>query len=153
MRVYRLCKAAYAEDLTGEGARKFGGRWNSKGIAMLYTSESRALSTAELAVHLPLGIMPKGFVMVTIEIPDNIRIKEIDINDLPSNWQSLPYSSSTQQLGNDFIREQLTAVFKVPSAVVTGDFNYLLNPAHNDFSGIRIVETKSFDFDDRLFMK
>ena len=153
MTVYRLCKAEYAGNLSGEGARKFGGRWNSKGIAMVYTAESRALATTELAVHLPLGIMPKGYVMVNIEIPEFVRISELEIKKLPVNWKSFPYSSSTQEIGDAFIREQLAAVLKAPSAVVPGDFNYLLNPAHNEFMYIRVIETEPYGFDERLFMK
>jgi len=153
MIIYRLCKAVYSNDLSGEGARKFGGRWNSKGFAMVYTAKSRALATTELAVHLPLGIMPKGYVMVKIEIPEIVKISELKIYELPANWKSFPYSCSTQELGDAFIREKSSVVLKVPSAVVPGDYNYLINPAHNDISLVRIIETESFDFDERLFMK
>jgi RES domain-containing protein len=153
MIVYRLCKAEYTGDLSGEGARKFGGRWNSKGTAMVYAAESRALCTAELAVHLALGILPKGYRMISILIPDHTKIGEIDKNELPDDWKSFPYQPCTQEMGDAFIQKLEFAVMKVPSAVVPGDHSYLLNPSHPEFKGTRIIHSEPFDFDERLFLK
>jgi RES domain-containing protein len=153
MIVYRLCKAGYATVLSGEGARRTGGRWNSKGIPMIYTSESRSLCTAEMAVHLPLGILPAGFVMMSIEIPGQIPIIELEPAELPETWKSFPHHPVTQGKGDEFIRKAKFAVMKVPSAVVPGDHNYLLNPDHKLFNEPRILKTEPFDFDQRLFLK
>ncbi|ANI88419.1 RES superfamily protein [Arachidicoccus ginsenosidimutans] len=153
MIVYRLAKSKYKNDLSGEGARFAGGRWNSKNVAMLYTSESRALCTTEIAVHTPVGILPTDYYMITIEIPDNISFKEIKIASLPDNWNEIPYGSATQEVGNKFIQENKYLVLKVPSAVVFGDFNFLINPHHKDFSRIRIKRMEEFSFDKRLFLK
>ena len=153
MRVYRLCKVAYAKDLTGKGAEKVGGRWNSTGIAMVYTGESRALCTAEIAVHTPLGNLPSDYVLVSIEIPEEIPVGELIQNELPTDWKTFPHPHFTQEIGDRFIKESLFAVFKVPSAVVQGEFNYLMNPGHPDGSRIKILETEPFDFDERLFMR
>lgn len=151
MIVYRLAKERFKNDLSGKGAEIAGGRWNSKGVAVLYTSESRALCTTEIAVHTPLGILPDDFYLITIDIPDNIEIKEIKVTQLPENWKNIPHINDTQQTGNKFIKEKKFLVLKVPSAVVQGDYNYLLNPAHKDFEKIKIKKTEKFEFDKRLF--
>ncbi len=153
MIVYRLSKSEHARDLTGKGAEKFGGRWNSKGVAMLYTSNSRALCTAEIAVHTPLGNLPADYELTTIYIPDNTVIPELELSELPKDWQSVPHAHSTQVIGDKFVSDDQFLVLKVPSAVVQGEFNYLINPAHDDFASIKIEKTDPFAFDKRLFIR
>jgi RES domain-containing protein len=152
MIVYRLSKSKYSADLSGKGAEKAGGRWNSKGVAMIYTSASRALCTAEVAVHVPLGIVPFDYELVTIEMPDD-SVTEMDIKDLTADWCSFPHSDSTQKLGDRFAREGKFLVLKVPSVVVQGEFNFLINPGHEAAAKVRIVKTEPFLFDKRLFIK
>lgn len=151
MIVYRLCKGKFKNDLSGSGAEKAGGRWNSKGNPVLYTSESRSLCTAEIAVHTPLNSIPSDYYLVTIEIPNDLAIKELKISDLPGDWNTIPHSNSTQVIGDKFLSTREHAVMKVPSVVVQGDTNYLLNPKHPLFSKIKIIDTEVFAFDDRLF--
>jgi RES domain-containing protein len=153
MIVYRLAKTAYSHDLSGKGAEKAGGRWNSRGVAMVYTSESRALCTVEIAVHTPLGILPKDYHLITIKIPDGIKIYEILPNELPADWDSIPHSGKTQLLGDAFVKKNEFAVMKAPSAVVQGDSNYLINPNHKDAGKIQILNVEPFIFDQRMFMK
>lgn len=153
MIVFRLIKEEYKNDLSGKGAERAGARWNSKGHAMLYTSESRALCTAEVAVHTPLGNIPLNYFLISIDIPDTIDFLELKIIDLSSDWKSLPHSNSTQLIGDQFLEERKCMVMKVPSVVVQGDYNYLLNPAHILFSKIKIVKTEPFEFYERLFVK
>ena len=153
MKVYRLIKEKYKNDLSGKGAQKAGARWNSKGHAMLYTSESRSLSTAEIAVHTPLGNIPLNYFLITIEIPDTIDFNELKIVDLSVDWKAIPHSNSTQLIGDKFLAEGKYLLMKVPSAVVQGDFNYLINPAHQFFFKIKIVKGEAFEFDQRLFKK
>ena len=151
MIVYRLAKSKYANDLSGRGAALSGGRWNSKGVAMLCTSESRALCTAELAVHTAMGNLPADYVMVTIYIPEDIIIEEINKDHLAPDWKSFPHPDSTQRSGDHFVRDNRYSVLKAPSAVVSGDYNYLINPAHGDVQKLRIIKTEPFGFDERLF--
>jgi len=153
MIVFRLSKSMYANDLSGRGAEKAGGRWNSKGTAMVYTSESRALCTTEIAVHTPLGILPLDYVIIAIEIPKNMAIQQLEIDVLPEDWKSLPHSHSTQEIGDSFVTTEKFAVLRVPSAVVQGEYNYLLNPSHKDFKKIKLKLVEPFDFDERLFIK
>lgn len=153
MIVYRLAKSQYSHDLSGRGAAKSGGRWNSKGTAILYTSQSRALCTAELAVHLPFGSIPKDYMMVSIAIPDNTQMEEITVMDLEEGWNEFPHKHFTQIIGDKFIISGKRLVLKVPSAVVNGDFNYLINPLHKDCAQVKIQEVSPFVFDKRLFLK
>jgi RES domain-containing protein len=151
MIVYRLSAGKFKNDLSGKGAELAGGRWNSKGVAMLYTSSSIALCLCELAVHLPFGIVPKDYHLLTIECPDNVSMIEMKGGPLPKDWRSVPHSQSTQNIGDKFIAEGKALILKVPSAVVPGDFNLLFNPAHKDFSKVKIRSTELFEFDSRIF--
>ena len=151
MKTYRLAKQDYAADFSGKGAELTGGRWNSKGTAMVYTSQSRALCLAEIAVHVPVGIVPLNYFLTEIELPDNIEFNSVSEESLPSGWNSFPHSQFTQELGDDFIATNKSLIMKVPSAVVQGDFNFLINPKHPDFGLIRIIQIEPFSFDKRLF--
>jgi len=153
MRVFRLSSEKYKNDLSGKGAEIAGGRWNNKGFSIVYTSESRALCTTEIAVRTPLGILPLNYFLIEIDIPNELKIKELKLTDLPKDWKSYPHSNTTQQIGNAFIKEGKYVILKVPSAAVQGDYNYLLNPKHKDFYKIKIIKTSLFNFDKRLFIK
>lgn len=149
MIVYRLSKGKYYRDLSGKGAEIHGGRWNSKGTALLYTSQSRALTFAEISMHIPLGIVPKDYFLITIEIPDTTDILESTEVDIPADWRSNPHSDSTQKIGDEFATELKHLVLRVPSAVVPGDFNYLINPFHSMMSEVTIADVEPFEFDSR----
>jgi RES domain-containing protein len=151
MILYRLCKSAWKDDLSGRGAELTGGRWNSKGVAVVYTSSSRALCMAEIAVHTAFGCIPEDYVMVEIDVPDGIMLEEVSISTLPEGWQRFEYRNLTQSMGNRFIREKKNLLLKVPSAVVQGDCNYLLNPAHPLITDVSIIAAVPFRFDERLF--
>lgn len=153
MIVYRLCKQAYINDLSGRGAELNGGRWNNKGQPILYTACSRALAVLEVAVHVPLGILPVNYYMSSVELPDSSAITKIDIADLPSNWNRNPIIKATQYMGDDFLNNNSHLILQVPSATVPGDYNYLINPRHPDFKGVKIMTTEPFEFDSRLFKK
>lgn len=153
MRVYRLSRKKHAGKLSGKGAALSGNRWNSKGVEMIYTSESRALAMAEVIVHLSLAVFPKDFVLLEIEIPDAITKKKLNLKELPEGWNAFPHHPATQQIGDAFIRDGQYAVLQVPSAVVNGDSNYLINPFHIDFEKISIQNATDFPFDNRIFKR
>ncbi len=153
MIVYRLCKSAWKNDLSGRGAELSGGRWNSKGIPVIYTSSSRALCMVEIAVHTPMGLLPTNYFMLEINIPDTCSIEIISEKDLPRSWESFEFMHITQLMGDHFIKENLALVLKVPSAVVRGDYNYLINPGHKVIHSIKILNISEFGFDRRLFGK
>lgn len=151
MIVYRLANKKYSKDLSGLGAEVTGGRWNFKGTKLLYTADSRALCMAEIAVHTPIGVMPKDYHLITIEIPDFLNVRQIESETLPENWRKFPYSKTTQELGENFIKANKHLYFKVPSAVVQGDYNILINSFHADFDKVKIINIEKFNFDERLF--
>lgn len=151
MKVFRLSRKKYAHDLSGKGAAIYGNRWNSKGVEILYTAESRALAMAEVLVHLSLSSLPEDYMMVEIDIPDSLNIGTLNIKSLGKEWNSNPLNLKTQKLGDVFIHSQKYCSLKVPSAVVKGDFNYLLNPNHPEIVKIKIVNITPFPFDTRIF--
>lgn len=150
MIAYRLSKGKYHRDLSGKGAEIYGGRWNSKGTALLYTSQSRALAFAEISTHIPLGIVPKDYFLITIQIPEKAAILQLTHADMPADWRSNPHSNSTQKIGDEFAASLKYLVLSVPSAVVTGDVNYLINPAHPMISEVAILSVEPFEFDSRF---
>ena len=152
MIVYRLSKAIHANDLSGTGAEKNGGRWNSHGIPMIYTSESRALCIAEVAVHLPMGILPEEYTLITINIPGRF-IFSLPDNQLPKDWKSIPPAQSTKTIGDQFIGNQKYLTLKVPSMIVKDEHNFLVNPKHSAIKEVRIISIEPFEFDSRLFIR
>ena len=146
MIVYRLCKAKYSHDLTGSGAEKTGSRWNSRGTPMVYTSESRALCISEIALHMPLGILPNDYEIVSIDLPSDIAIHRIKETELPGDWKLFPHSVSSRKIGDGLIRQNKHLILKAPSAVVPGDYNYLINPRHRDSFKVKIIRVEALSF-------
>ena len=151
MHVYRLTKKKYGTTLSGKGAAIFGERWNSKGNEVIYTAENRSLAMAEVAVHLMIGMLPSNYEMLTIFIPDTIKIKKVDVQKLPQDWNTFPHPKTTQKIGDFFLQENKFCVLKVPSVVTKGDFNIMINPNHIDFKKIKVTVSEPFPFDRRLF--
>jgi RES domain-containing protein len=153
MIVFRLCRNKYSNDLSGQGAEKSGGRWNSKGTPMVYTSESRALCLAETAVNLPLDFLPADFTMVSISIPDTDLIRTLEVVSLPPDWNQFPHSFATQKLGDEFILQGNFLALKVPSSVVPLEFNVLINPRHPLMKHVKVIDVSAFVIDVRLVGK
>ena len=150
MHVYRITKTLYSQDLSGTGARLHGGRWNPKGISVVYIAESRALATVEYLVHVPISLMPRDLRMVTLYIPDWITPKTIAISDLPANWRDYPAPPELAELGTQWTRAQETLLLRVPSAVVEQEWNVLLNPLHPDMPHVTMPQVEPYQFDSRL---
>lgn len=151
MIVFRLTKTQYARDLSGKGAEQSGGRWNHKGVPLIYTCESRALCVTEVAVHIPLNIVPKDYSLVEIEISDKVKVYELSPKKLQAKWRAFPYRPYTKELLHDLLIAKKFLVIKVPSAVVQDSWNYLINPLHKDIKMIKILAVEDFNFDQRLF--
>jgi len=150
MIVYRIGKTKHIHDLSGSGARAYGGRWNDKGIPVIYTSETRALATVEYVVHVPLSIVPSRISIASIKIPDRIRPEEISISDLPANWRDYPSPPELTTLGTHWALANETLLLRVPSAVVEQEFNILINPSHRDMKHVVIFQVEEYKFDARL---
>ena len=152
MRVWRLCKERYASTaFTGEGARLFSGRWNFAGVPMVYTSTSRALAVLEIFVHMPKVVAPDDFVFVgaTLRV-DTSQAERIHPADLPPDWHRTNHPV-LQGLGSEWAGSGRSLVLMVPSVIIEGEWNALINPAHPDAASITLEEPTAFHFDHRLF--
>jgi len=149
MLVYRVGKTKHADDLSGEGAKINGGRWNHKSVPCLYTSESRALSLLEYTVNVNIEEIPRALSITTIEIPDkDIFIVREDA--LPGNWKQSPVPSSTQDFGTYLLKTAIKQVIKIPSSVITEEYNYILNPIYINSKSFRIVSITDLIYDVRI---
>ena len=151
LQAWRIVKEKHAATaFSGEGAAKTGGRWNSRGVAIVYASSTKALAVLESLVHLNPPIF---FKYVAFRIEFNVSIvEEIPANALPEQWTAAPPTPSSQGIGDLWVREGRSAVLAVPSAILSGEPNYLLNPGHPDFKKIEIGSAEPFTFDPRLLV-
>ena len=134
MRFWRICRRRFAsEDATGEGARLYGGRWNSHGVRVVYASTSLALAAVETFVNLEPNLLPRDLVSIEGEIPDELEIGRLNLETLPASWHE-SRDASLHHFGDDWVHAGQTVALLVPSAAVRGEWNVLLNPAHVDFS-------------------
>lgn len=151
MNVYRIAKAKNIYDLSGAGARIYGGRWNLKDTPVIYTSESRALACIEFFVHVDAIIDLINLKIAAIEIPDDIKPKEVLLSELPKNWRSYsPPPLELAELGARWARKGETLLLRVPSAVVEHEYNMIINPVHPDVKRIVLKHVEDFIYDDRL---
>jgi RES domain-containing protein len=150
MLLYRICKTRYAHDLSGTGAKLAGGRWNPKGLAVLYTSQSRALAALEFLVHLEFMTPPDEYSMLTLELPDELEVTRYSAADLPSEWQVSPAPQSTINIGSRWLTEGRTPVLAVPSTLISQEYNYLFNPLHEQFRQVKLQDISPFQYDERL---
>jgi len=148
---FRIIAPRWAHDaLSGEGARKFGGRWNSPGRPMVYLGSSRALAALEMLVHLtsPLS-RAKRYQIIQVEIPPEL-IATYPLGILPPKWQDHPPSSLTQEIGDDWLQATGQLALRIPSILIPEEDNILLNPQHPDFYQITAHAPQDFTFDSRL---
>jgi RES domain-containing protein len=148
--LWRLCAAKYAATAySGEGADLFGGRWSPPGIRLAYCSESRALALVEVLANAdePDRLFSLQWVMVPATIPGDLIERPAAF---PANWRSFPHGPETQRFGAAWVKAGRSVALRVPSAVVAGEFNYLLHPAHPQFARVKIGTPEPFAFDPRL---
>jgi RES domain-containing protein len=151
MRLWRICRAIHAAGaFSGKGARLFGGRWNSQGVRVVYTSPSLALAAVETFVHLEPNLRPDDLVSIEALLPDAVSTERLEISSLPRKWQAIGYDS-LRKSGDGWILAGKTVGLHVPSAAIRGEWNVLLNPAHPDFRRLKIEKPKPFEFDLRMF--
>ena len=150
--VWRLLTARFAQSaFSGEGARLYGGRWNRKGVAMVYTAGSQSLAMLEMLVQdEPLRAR---YVMVPATLPKNLKIERVIPDQLPADWRDLGARQRLQAIGTDWARRRSSAVLAVPSVVIPTETNYLLNPLHPAFARIEIGKAEAFVTDLRLIRK
>jgi RES domain-containing protein len=150
MMFYRIARGPYKDDLSGEGAEKYGGRWNSIGTRAFYCCENRALALLEILANAYPSVKLKDYYILTIEVPDNLKIYRPKENQLPTNWNSVPMNHSTQLFGDAFIEKGDFIGMQVPSTIMPYEYNIVLNPLHEHYKQIKIKETIPFYIDIRL---
>lgn len=150
LKVWRLCRAVHASAaFSGEGARRFGGRWNSRGVPMVYTSTSLALAAIELFVHLEPSLAPDDLVAISVLLPEGEPARTIELTDLPPDWHA--DQAGPRRIGDEWIRSGSSLALRVPSVPIPPEGNVLINPQHPRSSEIRIDPPQPFVFDARMF--
>lgn len=153
---YRISKESdSAKAFSGQGAKDWGGRWNSRGVAVVYTAAHRSLSILEVLVHVKGGA---GMGRTTISAPfyvyavafDESQLEELPISSLPAGWNSEPPTAASQSLGDAWVLATSSAVLSLPSVIVPEERNYILNPNHPRFAEIRIEAPVVCSIDPRL---
>jgi len=151
MQFWRICRRLYASAAnTGEGSRRYGGRWNSRGVAAVYASTSLALAAMETFVNLEPNLRPPDLVSIKGDIPESVEIDALDLKTLPARW-SEQRDDALSRFGGAWVRSSKTVALLVPSAAIRGEWNILLNPAHPAFRSLRFESPEPFDFDVRMF--
>lgn len=148
MIVYRISKQQYINDLSGFGAANFPGRWNSKNVYVLYTAATPSLALLESVVHIN-KLVQAEYAMATIYLPDS-SFELLMPGNLPEDWDTFPPPDRLKKFGDDFIREQKTLALKIPSSIMPEDFNLLINPAHPDFTKVKVESIRKLTIDSRL---
>jgi RES domain-containing protein len=147
---WRIVKRKYAADaFSGEGARIAGGRWNSPGSPLVYIAGSRSLAVLEILAHIGRATLLPAYVLISCSFEETL-VLDVETRTLPAGWRGYPSPPALQTIGDRWLREATSAVLRVPSAIIPAESNYLLNPAHGDFSTITVQPPEHFEFDLRL---
>ncbi len=149
MILYRFSHQKYARDLSGLGAKLYGGRWNPIGIPVIYASESISLGLLEVLVNAGTLRELQSLALLEMDIPFAPLIHEVKLSGLKKEWlHDIEY---TQWLGQEILSSKKSLLIKCPSAIIQKESNYLINPLHGDFRKIKLLTASHFHFDDRLF--
>lgn len=151
MELYRITQGLYAEDLSGNGARLFGGRWNSEGVFALYTSSSRSLALLETLAHTPAKMLDaKTYYLITLSVPDKIPAQKILLSNLSHGWDAPDTRPFTKKLGDHFLYDKTNLLLEVPSVLMPEEINYVINPLHADIRKVKIINKRRINFDKRI---
>lgn len=150
-RGWRIVPAEFSSAaFDGEGARLFGGRWNSAGLPMVYATEHLSLAALEVRVHLERTSMKKRYQCIHFDFDEPLMMT-LPLEALPDHWQQEPPPPSLQAVGDDWLASMSSVVLAVPSVIIPAEHNLLINPRHPDFKKIKIGGPEPFSFDFRLF--
>lgn len=153
IRAWRLIKSRHAATaFDGGGARLYGGRWNSPGTLVAYASESVALATLEVLVHLQSTALLASYSLASLQFPEDL-VEELDASAWPRRWRRFPAPPETQALGDRWVKDARSAVLRVPSVIIPAAYNFLLNPAHPEWAKTTIDPPQPFEFDSRLLKR
>ncbi len=150
MIVYRIARKEHIHDLSGTGARITGGRWNPKGLALLYTASSSSLAILEALVHVDRDLMPTDLCIAEIEIGDGHSMEKISIDDLSTDWKNYPSPDSLKDMGRQWLLSGRSLVLQVPSAINPLEVNFLVNPLHGEMGKVKVGKVHLLTLDSRL---
>lgn len=150
MFLYRVVRNKYLYDLSGAGSKLFGGRWNSPGIPALYTSSSKSLAVLESLTNTPPGILQNDFSILILEIAGKVLTDEFHEKDLPKNWKTYPAPVNLAKLGDKWLLARKRLLLKVPSVIIPSEFNFIINPLHEDIRKVKITVTEKLELDGRV---
>ena len=149
MKVFRFVSLRFPDGLSCEGARRYGGRWNSKGIAVLYCALSESLAMLELRVHSPHPY-PRSRWKFAIEVPDD-ALTTVPVEQLPRGWDALPAGPASKRFGDNWVQQRSGLGLLVPSVVASEEKNLIVNPSHPRFNEIRVISKQRMMLDTRLY--
>jgi len=144
MILYRVVHGLYSKDLSGTGARMTGGRWNPKGIPVLYTSETRSLAALEFLAHVDKSCIPSGIKILSIDFNSTCGIYDTTKISLPADWDINPYSGSLYTITDMWLKSKHSFLMKVPSSIIPDEYNYVINPMHPDIINTTIITEIDF---------
>lgn len=153
IKLFRISTSTHINDISGTGARIFGGRWNHAGYPVVYASGSRSLAVLEFLVHVPMALAPDKLSIVEINIQEHVERESITGNQLPANWRDYPAPEQLANIGTNWIKSKSSLLLDIPSAVVDKEINTLINPLHADIKFVNLVTIDKFSFDSRLLTK
>ncbi len=151
MEIYRITQKEYAEDLSGNGARLFGGRWNSEGFFALYASSTRSLALLETLAHTPAKMLDvRVYHLITLFVPDNIATQKMMFTSLLPGWDAPDTRPFTKKTGDAFLSDKKNLLLEVPSVLIPEEINYVLNPLHKEMKQVKLINKRRIYFDKRI---
>lgn len=151
MELYRITQEEFADDLSGNGSRLFGGRWNSEGLFALYSSVTRSMALLETLAHTPAKMLDsKNYQLITLSVPDNLEAEEISLSSLPNFWNAPDTRPFTKSIGDKFLRGKTSLLLAVPCVLIPEEINYVINPMHKEMRKVKIIHKRRIYFDKRV---
>jgi RES domain-containing protein len=150
--LWRISKRKYADTaFSGEGARRVGGRWNSRGQGMIYTSGTLSLAALEVFVHMEVEDVATMLAWIRVDVSTDVKVEYLEVVQLPSDWRNIPAPAALATMGDNWFRSGSTAILAVPSVVIPMEYNYLINPSHPDFVRLAVESPQPFELDPRIW--
>jgi RES domain-containing protein len=150
IKLFRIATSEHISDISGTGARIYGGRWNHQGYPVIYASGSRSLAALEFLVHVPMALAPENLSILEINIIETVEIESVNESQLPLNWRDYPAPEQLADIGTSWLKSKSSLLLEIPSAVVNKEVNILINPLHEDIKSVSLVSIENFSFDPRL---
>ncbi len=153
IKLFRIATSEHINDISGTGARIYGGRWNHKGYPVVYASGSRSLAALEFLVHVPMALAPENLSILKMNIIETVEVESVKESQLPLNWRDYPAPEQLANIGTSWLKSKSSLLLEIPSAVVEKEVNILINPLHEDIKNVKLISIEKFSFDSRLIRK